>query len=290
MLHYFIIPAHQKCDHIISATATDAICAKHIKDLKYYGLRLNFKLLKHPGSYEPRAVRTHAHDNDALKLQKHLHKNHLPCTISLPALSGFEAHTHIFLHELFHFWQDRHGLFLTPLESTGDIPAHPDLKSAVRIRLFCEALAQTEAIRASWRLKSAGAPEAWAGALRSKNWSTLAQAYQKDLERGTGENQAAASIFMAWYELPEKAFYTKCAQKDWTKNTQRYQSYAPKDDLNTHQFECALTDLADLIPEDQRPPYFAQIDWEAPCFDPPSAPLPLNTFQHGSPVYLFFQD
>lgn len=272
---YIALTDQSRDDLLIALTRQDAVYRPVIQDLEDFGFIIQHRFFGNNADYSPYTLcvdRETVLDKDfAAAFDEHRLSGVMRCRFQLPARQGAALNAHFWLHELMHFFQDMHGLFLMPLERAGLMPVLPDAAGAVRIRLFCEAMAEVEALRASWRLKEAGHPAPWRGALWSMDWRGLARRYQNNLKQGNDEVQAAVDIFMHWYKTPQRRYYEKRALIDWQENMKRHMNNAAlhegKDILPFLRM-VTMPALLNHIPDNQRPPYLSAIDWDDPLFAP----------------------
>lgn len=211
---------------LLERAAHDPFFAKIINLAASYGLHIRRPVWPGRSLYRPSAVRVNAGGDTVINEPLHLPDHAAGAVLTLPRYGGAAPLAHDLLHELVHLYQDMHGLFLIPLLRRGHMPVIPDMRSALCAHLFCEALAETETIRAAHRLQRAGFPEFLEGARRSTDWRVLARSYAHALEKGYNEDEAAAHILMQWYALPARRFYERRATALYRKNLDLYLRYA----------------------------------------------------------------
>jgi hypothetical protein len=245
-------------------------------------LRIQFRFFGDHGTYTPQAVViSEPLNSDQTRKAMHDALSLLKAPIMLAHRFGFSSNLHVLLHELIHLDQDRRGMFFTPLVIKNEPVVMPDKDSAIRIRLFCEAMAETEAMRASWRLKEQGYDAAWRGVLKSPDWSTLAHQYEKDLKiKHLPEQTAAQSIIKNWMALPTRQYYEKRAIFD-------HQNFINKLPQTPEFCRVNCDDLVAFLPSDLQDTY-AAIKKHVQDEDPISTEQKktLNDFTQGSPLYL----
>lgn len=272
----------------------------HLRD---FGYDIKFSMIHNTGAYHPFALRTEAIDTPH-RQQKFIqsfweineggtHK----AQITLSRRRSIHENCHSFLHEIMHFYQDMHGLFFVPLKEQGIAPISLDAPSTITAYLFCEAWAQTEAIRTSWALHHKGYDMGWRGALLSPEWSALSTFYDTLLNNGIDEEKAAADTFTQWYRGKHRIFYEKHAYNIHNKND----TYLYNDVNLTINSKALMTRKIDIkallsrLPQTEIPPYFTQIDWSDPLyapsaytsFDIESDNTDIQDIKCGSPPYLW---
>lgn len=251
--------------------------------------------------YEPLALSTELLDTPekynqfvqgfwALQEQRQFKAN-----IKLSWWLGTHGNAHTFLHEAMHFYQDMHGLYFMPLMEEGKTPIILDEPSMIRIVLFNEAWAQTEAIRTSWALMNKGDDLGWRGAIKSKDWAYLAKAYDTDLINGIDEKQAAAKCFERWYDGKHIGFYQLEALYSiiHSNNEMIYKQTGqePKsEDMRSLTFE----KLFERLPK--KPKYFDYVDWKDPKISGSDNPKlttsdndNIQDIRCGTPPYIWYK-
>ncbi len=195
---------------ILSRAEQDVFFEGIVQDITRVGYHISRPLFSGAGGYTPQMV---ASENIDL-IKEGLKQYPNPIKFHFSRWLGVEVVAHYALHELMHFYQDSIGLYFTPLHSPQKPSVMLDAVSTVKAILFCEAWAETEAIRASWRIKEDhGDGLFWKGVLRSPDWGDLALAYEGYLQSGEEELRAAAAIFQEWYQGPHIKFYEEQALK-----------------------------------------------------------------------------
>ncbi len=232
----------EKTSWLLELANQDAFLKSIVEDLQKFGFEIKYSLLGRAGEYRPQALQTNVPINDAFldTLKISIEAGEMPAKFKLSPRFGKSHMAHTFLHELIHFYQDMSGLFLTPLEHGSII--QPDLKSHIEITLLCEAMAATEAIKASLRLKKEGRPEAWNGAFWSLDWHDLTKNYTRDIGIGRSESEAAQNCFNGWYKSRLRHYYERRAFETYKNHGQEHRS------VN-------MAELITLLPENQRPQY-----------------------------------
>jgi hypothetical protein len=210
---------------IFENLANNKFSAQLLQNLKSYGFQIQYPLFATRGEYHVRVLKL---ENAKTKISKNVIEQNRTL-FKLPLRLGRFLNTHYFLHELIHFYQDMTGMFLTSIDYHNDFSIMIDPRSAVRITLFCEAMAQTEAIMISWALKEKRSPAAWNGARKSTSWRKLALMYQNTILSGHTESEAAQVIFKAWYTTPQRNIYEWQAIKRYAFNLDnKLQSFPDK--------------------------------------------------------------
>lgn len=247
-------------------------------------IRIIFRFFGQHGTYTPQAVtmsepltskRTQKAMQDALSMLK--------TPIVLAHRFGFSANAHVLIHELIHLDQDRRGMFFTPLVVKNQPVIMPDQDSAIRIRLFCEVMAEVEALRASWRLKESGYDTPWRGALKSPDWHSLAKAYEHDLKiKHIPEAKATQTIIANWMALPTRAYYESRATLD-------HQTFIEK--LSSIPEFCSVScaDIIERLPSDLQDTYSAveeYVQTDKGSGTKSKQKKTLDDFTQGSPLYL----
>ncbi len=260
---------------LLSYVAQDCFFEKVLNDLGDFGHEVSFSFFGGAGAYVPFAVQTEALDNPIKQAQfsqgfwKVIEHGQFKARFRLSLLTGAHGNAHSFLHELMHFYQDMYGLYPIPLQEEGIFPACHDAKSDIVAILFCEAYAQVEAIRVSWRLAQGGDDLGWRGALSSVDWCDMARSYDADMKDGAEENEAATQLFRRWYQGKHRHFYERHALQAHEKNMKRYCKGAGV--TETHQVSQYLRNfeipmLLARLPQDDVPAYLKQTDWDDPLF------------------------
>ena len=271
-----MVSADRKKEEMFSFAMKDDFFAGILHDLIDFGYEINFSVFGGAGVYVPKALRTEQIDSP-LKQQQFasgfwakVEAGELRAKMRFSSLLSIDTNTHYFLHELMHFYQDMHGLYLTPLQEQGTAPICLDAKSYIVAIVFCEAWAETEAIRASWALREKGDERGWSGVTKSPDWRELALAYDKDMQDGVDETKAAANTFQRWYEGKHREFYEKNGlslyrelvlpdMPDRKRNMDAYNNY--QDSLKDNLRQLELPMLIARIPKNDIPKFFHQIDW-----------------------------
>jgi len=246
-----------RAEYLIDLARQDAFYGPIVEDLCVFGFDLNFPLFGGVGSYQPHSLDVSGPDFQHDFVQE-MNRGSMRVQLSFPRLYGRSISAHMWLHELTHFYQDMYGLFLEPLCVNGRAETIPDEKSYVAAYVFCEAMAEVEAIRASWRLKEAGFPVAWRGGMLSE-WRALLQLYQQELAAGNEKN-AALKIYKAWHDMPQKIYYEERARV-------HYRTFSQE---GAQQIAVPLEEVAGLLPRPRSLPYI------------PSSKSAPPSFQHGS--------
>jgi len=250
---YITLPATEKTHWLITLARHDPFYAQIITDLEAYGYQIHHPFYGQNGAYLPETIELIEECNIAQAVQT-LHKQgEIKASFSLSSRYGGAQIAHYWLHELTHFWQDLHGLFLTPLHQKNTIPVMLDAPSHITVTCFCEAMAETEALRASWRLKEQGHTIAWQGARASLDWGKHARAYEKDMQT-MPEPKAAKRAFDRWHQSNQRPYYEKRALKTYKKTLSELPLKTP-DQLTPQLRHINLEDLIKLLPKPQRPNY-----------------------------------
>ncbi len=205
----------------------DAFFCSVMEELEKFGYQILFKWWGQAGSYHPYGISVASEVDTGSKafqesFLRQVEHGDLLAEFKFSNRFGLAIISHTWLHELMHFYQDLHGLFLMPVQKKGQIPVMLDAQGEVTLMLFLEALAATEAIRASWRLQKHGDVMAWKGAMLSPDWRWLAKAYQRDVEAGTKEITAAQNLFKNWYQSALRKYYEKRTLKAIEKTFSRF--------------------------------------------------------------------
>ena len=268
---YILKPANKKRADIVSYAMQDKFMAGIMHDLTDFGYDIGFHLFGGAGAYQPFAMATEKIDSP-LKQQQFssgfwsmIEAGNVKAKLRFSMLLGEVGNAHSFLHELMHFYQDMHGLYLLPLQEQGVFPVLLDAKSDIVAYLFCEAWAEIEAIRTSWFLREKGNNSGWLGAINSPDWSSLARKYDEDMKGGADEKRAAADAFKGWHEGAHRKFYEAHALKIHETNFARYKDGAGDirdQEIAQNMRMLELPMLLARLPKGGIPPYFALIDWE----------------------------
>lgn len=249
---------------LLSLAAQDAFLARVICDLGG-APNIRFSWFCATGMYTPDYVRIHRSGSSG-QISGLIQQNQKQPGIMLSRGFNFNMIAHSFFHELVHCYQDACGLFLFPLIRKGEFPIMPDLRGFIKSVLFCEAWAETEAIRISWRLRQNGAPQPWQGVMQMPQWRGLALSYQCDLERGEDDDQAAAQVFQKWYEGRHCGFYTLQAMKMYHALWRECACDKPED-IRCNLRAVTLPALIERLPEDKRPSFFGKLDLGANAYN-----------------------
>ncbi len=265
---YLFTPARRKRNEMLSYAMGDSFFAGIIHDLNDFGHEIIFSSLGGAGAYEPFSLSSEKIDTPEKQLQfadgfwSMFETGSMKASLRFSAFSSAELNAYYFLHELMHFYQDMHGLYLLPLQEQGVFPMMLDAKSDIVAIMFCEAWAQVEAIRSSWALQKKGNDLGWRGAIKSSDSRKLALAYDKDLCGGMDEKSAAANIFHLWYNDKSREFYERHALKIHKINLARFQKNVSSENINENFRKLELPMLIARLPKDGIPNYFSLIDWE----------------------------
>ncbi len=244
---YLLSSPEEKTRRLLKLARLDPLFAPIIDDLEKFGFEITHKYWGRSGSYTPYAVQVPEDTSEetfATAFMAQWRAGEMPAKFQFSTRYGFAMNAHYFLHELMHFHQDMHGLLFTPISAL-------DQRSYIGLTLLCEALAETEAIRSSYRLKQAGHPAAWTGALLSFDWRGLAKCYAADLKSGTRESEAALNIFKHWHSTRQRHYYEHRAAK-------LYAQAASTSELRSIDLNQAINRL----PKDTRPDYLNNTDLE----------------------------
>lgn len=245
---------------LLSLSTQDEFLARVIRDLGNVP-DIRFSWFCPTGMYTPDYIRIHNTFPPDQIADFVLH-NKTQAGITLSRGSNFNMIVHSFFHELVHCYQDASGLFLCPLIHRGSFPVMPDLRGFIKSVLFCEAWAETESIRISWRLKQKGFLQAWHGVMQMPQWQPLAMSYQNDIMRGEAEEQAAANILSRWYAGRHRRFYEHQAIKMYQGLWKECACQVPEDIRNNLR-SVILPDFITRIPAVERPAYFDRLNLAA---------------------------
>ena len=185
---YITLPNHKKSQKLFDFAKKDIFYATIIAMLENRDFTIQHNYWGRPGSYIPQS------------------SSKAPAKFRFSYRHGYSIVAHTFLHELIHFKQDMESRLPRLINAQSE-------ESYIQNVLACEAEAEIEALAASWRLKNAGHPQAWRGALLSFDWRRLAKLYQKDMESGLDEKRAMENAHRRWQTLPQKSYYQSHAQK-----------------------------------------------------------------------------
>ncbi len=269
------MPSAQKHAALLSYAAQDPFFEKVLNDLGDFGHEVSFSFWGGAGAYIPFAVQTEALDTPTKQAQfyqgfwKITESGQFKARFRLSSLMGVHGNAHSFLHELMHFYQDMYGLYLLPIQEEGAFPVILDAYSDIVAILFCEAYAQVEAIRASWRLLQSGNDLGWRGALSSPDWAGMAKVYEQDLQSGMAEEEAASQALRYWYQGKHRHFYERHALQAYEQNFRRYgkELGANKtNDVSQFQRSLKIPMLLARLPQDDVPAYLKKTDWGDPLF------------------------
>lgn len=250
----------QRADWFFHIAGQDPFFRDIAADLAAFGVSFAFPFRGDCGHYTPYTIATAGTapedmaDGISRQIETCRSAGKPLCEFRFSRRFGKRMNTHYWLHELMHFWQDMHGLLCTPWLTDTMRPVILDARSHIRALLLCEAMAETEAIRASWRLKQAGFPEAWDGARLSFDWRALAAAYAAELARGRPEPEAARTVFDLWYASGQRDYYEKRGLRACQIQRKRLPE-APLHRMAT------LPEMLALLPPDRRPDYLFLPDY-----------------------------
>jgi len=246
---------------LLSFAAEDSFFADIVHDVVDFGVDISFSYTNRNGAYHPQGLATE-HLNTPEKQAQFAQgfwqaqmRGDMKARIILPALGGKAAQAHLMLHELMHFYQDMLGMYFIPLQQKDVHPIMLDARSHISAILFNEAWAEVETLRTCWALNKKGKRTGWRGAVRSKDWRSLAKLYDEKLQAGVDEAVAAAAIFKAWYEGAHRGFYEAHALKSYDELVLRLKS--EEENLRTLTFD----DILARIPSEKLPKYMNMIDW-----------------------------
>lgn len=252
----------KKTQCLLDFASQDRVYASIIEDLTAFGFEIEYPFWGRNGTYTPFSmavdISVSNHDIFLQEFQNSVKRGEMKCHFSFAGRSGKNTVAHYFLHEAFHFFQDRYGLFLTPLQKKGEMPVLLCPRSEIKLLLFCEAMAQTEAIRASWRLYKMGYKNAWYGAILSLNWGGHTLSYYQDLKSGMNEVHAARHNFDRWYKTLHRGYYEKKALRLYEDNLIKFMREANiKDEKYVQPFlrTVRLADIRDMLSPQKCPAY-----------------------------------
>ncbi len=255
---------------MISYSMGDKFMSSIVHDLNDFGYDIGFSIFASAGAYEPFSLSTEKIDTPEKQHQfvsgfwSMFEAGNMKTKLRFSTFLDSDISAHYFLHEIMHFYQDMNGLYLLPLQEQGVFPNILDVKSDIVAIIFCEAWAQTEAIRASWSLREKGNDRGWRGAIKSPDWRELALAYDKYLQEGIDEKCAAANIFHLWYKGKHREFYERNGLKIHEINLTRFKE-GVKDlnhkDIGKKLCKLELPMLIARLPKGGIPDYFSLIDW-----------------------------
>ena len=252
----------KKTQWLLDFASQDRVYASLIEDLTAFGFDIDYPFLGGSGTYMPFSIKVDMTETDydmfLQEFQNSVKQGDMKCHFSFSGRAGKNAIAHSFLHEVIHFFQDRYGLFLTPLQKKGEMPFLLCPRSEIKLLLFCEAMAQTEAICASWRLYQKGYKNAWYGAILSFNWGGHAISYYRDLQSGIDDVHAARRNFDRWYRTLHRKYYENKALRLFEDNLTKFMREANiKDKKFVYPFlrTISLTDIINMLPVDKRPVY-----------------------------------
>ncbi len=250
---YLLMPAVEKTHWLIELARHDTFYAGIISTLETYGYQVHHQFYGHNGAYLPDNIEL-IENCETEEAVKELHEQgELQARFALSSRYGGAQISHYWLHELIHFWQDLHGLFLTPLRQKDTAPVWMDASSHIAVTCFNEAMAETEALRASWRLKEKGYTIAWQGALSSLDWGKHARYYAQNLQR-MPELEAARHSFDRWYESKQRPYYEKRALKAYQKTLDEFSVNNPAK-AKSQMKRITPAELLKIMPKAERPEY-----------------------------------
>lgn len=274
---------------MISYVMQDKFFAEMMHDMVDFGHEISFSLRGGAGAYQPFSVQTEKIDTAEKQQQftsgfwRMIEQGHVMAKLRFSALSGGDMNAHYLLHEMMHFYQDMHGLYLLPIHEQGVFPVLLDAKSDVIAILFCEAWAEVEAIRTSWALRERGNAHGWNGAIASPDWRDLARAYDNDLTNGVDEAKAAADTFHRWYAGKHRHFYESHALNIHQTNLARFEQGVAdinQADLTQNFRVLELPMLVARLPKGGIPKFFHQIDWMDDIYNKVASPDILTRIQN----------
>lgn len=142
---------------------------------------------------------------------KEIKKKDIPIRITYPFFQSFSKQIHQIIHELWHFWQDRHGILFSPPIIQGETLPILDEESEINLLLTCEAMAQIETIRASYRLREKNIHSPWNGGLAIKEWRPLLEIYDTEMKFNDNHDRASIICLQKFYKNKISEFYIEQA-------------------------------------------------------------------------------
>ena len=291
-LQYVLTPGAEKTKWLLGLARKDTFFGGIVDELEACGYDIKHRFYGHSGAYIPHTIKLRKEGNptEALKALKAAGK--LKARFAFSSRYGGAQQAHYFLHELMHFWQDQRGLYLNSMQVEGKIPTMLDAEGRVRVTCFLEAMAEVEAIRASWRLKEAGCDAAWLGALSSLDWGKSARGYAADIIT-MSEPEAARLAFDGWYKGRHRTYYEKRGLMAY----ERMLKSLPTQDateIKPYLRNAKLDDLLAMLPKEEQPAYLA-IDGAKPLTDGLYSSIHHNNTaktatSYGISDYVFSQD
>ncbi len=225
----------------------DPFYGRVVEDLCAFGFDVAYPLRGNVGHYAPNVLDVGGEGFEKGFMES-VRRGDMRVRFSFPPLHGRAKNAHLWLHELTHFYQDMHGLFLEPLCVAGQKMVAPDEVSFVEAYVFCEAMAEMEALHGSWRLREAGYPEAWYGAMCSE-WRELALLYASEMAVGD-EAPTAQVVFGEWYKMNQKAYYEARARRHYAGMIAHLQ-----EGQGVEFCEVPLADVVAMLPAGEWPAY-----------------------------------
>ncbi|MCK0070060.1 DUF6782 family putative metallopeptidase [Kordiimonas laminariae] len=252
-MQYVLMPGTEKTKWLFGLVRKDAFFSRIVDELEASGYDIKHRFYGRSGAYIPHTIKLKKEGDPTEALNTLKAAGKLKARFTFSARYGGVQQAHYFLHELMHFWQDQRSLYLNSMQVEGKIPIMLDAESRVRVTCFLEAMAEVEAIRASWRLKEAGYDAAWLGALSSLDWGKLARAYAADID-SMPEPEAARRAFDCWYQGPHRVYYEKRGLMAYER---LLQSLPTQDvaEIKSYLRNAQVDDLLDMLPEEDRPAY-----------------------------------
>jgi hypothetical protein len=239
---YLVSSDQEKTRWLLHYARRDPFFAAIVAELVRFGFDLKHPLKEGSGVYVPSVMSVNT-DHFKTEFLEDIKAGKMKAKLRISSRHGAGAAAHHFLHELVHFWQDMHGLFVYPLQIANETSVQLDLVSQVAVHKLCEAMAATEAIRGSYRLKTKGYPQAWRGAMGSINWRGMAKIYEKAIVAGEPEYEAARLIFHVWYAGSQAQYYE-------AQVVSHYQPASPE-----YLRRVVLSRLIGSMPQEFRPNY-----------------------------------
>ena len=218
----------KKYRHLFDSASEDPYFSLIFENVKSYGFEIISKVYGR-GGYVPQILLQKNPEQSDNRNQSFCFQNK---KVQITVSKGLIKRSIIlsFYHELMHFEQDRLGFYPFPLLQRQGFAKMIDMPSFISVLNFCEAWAETEAIRGVWRLCAGDINHmAWKESYAACVDRVMLDAFVKTLQRGVLENHAAIEALCVWYSSKKRRFYDRQAASLFKEVFQKNCQAAPHD-------------------------------------------------------------